>query len=321
LWIEGINQVKNGNIPECVDVLLCTSILDAGISLNVNRHVDCYAISDNYMPNAIDVVQLYARVRTSSRYEMALTIIGKFGKASIPKGYKLDGYEPHLKIQIMSAIYKTYETLDEENYTNLLYSYGIRVNVKRQKEYSITNAKYLCQIKPVQIARNMQNYPELMLKLESRASGKGYSEWLEYFTGDIVINSKVNSSVVRIYEQIDEAITLSIHPNIYIDNSFQQKRLTYLIGSVNAFRNSKNFKAVMLDLLSGIDAVDNFKMNLEQYHKLSSVHKDYIKAVASLIYDGRLWNRANITLKPLDRTDHAQTFLLNFLWAVKSQAA
>ena len=52
--------------------------MDCGISLEVNRDVDCYAISYGNVINPIDAVQLSARVRSNSEYRMSLSIIGHF---------------------------------------------------------------------------------------------------------------------------------------------------------------------------------------------------------------------------------------------------
>jgi hypothetical protein len=314
-----LNQVKKGIIPKSVDVLLCTSILDAGISLNVDRHVNCYAISDRYMPNAIDVVQLYARVRTSSHYKMKLTIIGRFGFEPLPEGYSLSSFSPSLLVKIMSDIYQTYSLLDEEAYCGILDYYGIRTNLYNHKEYSISDAKYLCHIKPIQIVKNLHNFERLHKELSDRLQIKS---WINFFEGETIINSKETSQVIRLFEQIVDACSMNIHPSLYLDKSYNQKRVKNLIRSVDGFNNSKQFKIVMLQLLNGFDTKEGTKtkMNLDEFKKLSEPYQESIKAVSNLLYYGRKWNEKNITLTRKSDLIEINEYLNNFLWALKNVA-
>jgi hypothetical protein len=314
-----LNKVKKGIIPKSVDVLLCTSILDAGISLNVDRHVNCFAISDRYMPNAIDVVQLYARVRTSSEYQMKLTIIGKFGYEPLPAGYNFQGLSPSLLVKVMSTIYQAYSALDEESYCGILDYYGIRTNLYNQQEYSITDTKYLCHVKPIQIVKNLHNFPRLHKELSDRLQIKS---WINFFEGDTIINSKETSQVVRLFEQIIDACSMNIHPSIYLDSAYNQSKLKNLITAVDGFNSSKLFRAVMLDLIAGIDedAGTKIKINLDRYKELSEIHQESIKEVARLLYDGRKWKEKNITLIRKSNANEIIEYLNNFLWAVKNVA-
>ena len=77
---DKIKELKKGKISD-LDFILCTSIFDVGLSFEVDRDIQCYAVSqDNRrMPNAIDMVQLLARVRENSGFNMDLTIIGNYG--------------------------------------------------------------------------------------------------------------------------------------------------------------------------------------------------------------------------------------------------
>ena len=77
---DKIKELKKGKISD-LDFILCTSIYDVGLSFEVDRDIQAYAVSqDNRcMPNVIDMVQLLARVRENSGYEMDLTIIGNYG--------------------------------------------------------------------------------------------------------------------------------------------------------------------------------------------------------------------------------------------------
>ena len=76
---DKVNELKKGKILN-LDFILCTSVYDVGVSFEVDRDIECYAVSqDNrYMPHPIDMVQLIARVRQETGHKMNLTIIGNY---------------------------------------------------------------------------------------------------------------------------------------------------------------------------------------------------------------------------------------------------
>ena len=77
------SKLEKGVIPYWIEILLVTSIYDAGLSLEVSREVDCFAISSSNkrMPHPIDMAQLQNRVRVTDHQEaMSLTIIGNYGR-------------------------------------------------------------------------------------------------------------------------------------------------------------------------------------------------------------------------------------------------
>ena len=318
-----IDLLKKGIVPMEVDVILCTSILDAGISLEVNRDVDCWALSDKHMPNAIDVVQLYARVRTSSNYKMQLNIVGNYGKQEIPNGYTLYEKDSSLCAQQMNLFYKTYRSLDAENYINLLAKYGIRCEEKLQRIQNIKDAEYTCKLKPFKIATNLQNFPAEHKKIEDRLKDKGLENCINYFTGDKNIKPTLSSAVVRIIESINLAIDKNIHPCFFMDESFKALRLKNLITATDEFNTSDNFRAVMLELLRGLELKEGgkHKMNLEQYKRLSEPQKDAVKCVSNLLYSGRQWKRKTIALKRISADENTDTYLQNFLWLSQSKVA
>ena len=122
----------------------------------------------------------------------------------------------------MSIIYQAYSNLDEESYCGILDHYGIRTNLYNQQEYSITDTKYLCRVKPIQIVKNLHNFPRLHKELSDRLKIKS---WINFFEGDTIINSKETSQVVRLFEQIIDACAMNIHPSIYLDSSYNQTKL------------------------------------------------------------------------------------------------
>jgi len=319
-----LDNVKKGIVPKEVDLILCTSILDAGISLTVERDVDCFALSDKEMPNAIDIIQLYARVRTSSKYKMDLTIVGTFGNYKIDKSIdKINAPTSRQQIKRMNTLYDEYSQFDEESYSGVLNCYGIFVNLYNQPNYKIQDAVHVGKIKPIKIVNNLHNFPTHYKRISDKLSDKGFNNCIDYFKGNTIINSTETAIVIRLAEQIETALEMNIHPSIYIDKSYNQKKVGNLISAVDSFNQFSLFKTVIAELLKGLDYKKGikYKMDLANYNELGSNLQNQIKIVGRLLYDGRLWNRNTITLTRLEHSENVVNYLNNFLWYFQTNVA
>ena len=116
---DKIKGLKKGKISD-LDFILYTSIFDVGLSFEIDRDIQAYAISqDNRcIPNAIDMIQLLARARENIGYEMDLTIIGNYGDYEL-KNNTFENYKS--KAQLCNEMTHRYE-----QYIQLSLEYYIR---------------------------------------------------------------------------------------------------------------------------------------------------------------------------------------------------
>lgn len=308
--IEQVEQMRRGIVPEGVEVILCTSIFDAGISFQVNSDIQCYAIEDNYIPNAIDMIQLMARVRSGDKYKMSLTVVGTFGDYELRNTIDLSN-EPTTKqmVKQMSHYYSEYSELDEESYISILNYYGIRADIKLPNEININNPKYACKLKPIQIVRNFHNFPAFYDRLTSKLNANGQSTSVELITGVETIHSNPNSAINRINEQLLTASDYCIPFHYFISDTYNSKRLVNLIGAVDKYNNSGEFEDIIHSLLecSEIAEGDKTKFDLSNYHELDDSSQAYFREVARLFFeDVKIQKgRNSVTLK---RLPHSTTF-------------
>lgn len=283
-----VKQMRKGVVPEGVDVILCTSIFDAGVSFDVRTDIQCYAIEDRCMPNAIDMVQLLARVRSESGYQMSLTIVGEFGDYGLRQSIDLTG-APTTKqlVKEMSQKYSEYSELDEENYRGLLDYYNIKSDVIRPNDIKITSPKYASKLKLIQLAKNFHNFPNYLEEISRILRENDREQDIKLITGKESIHSEPNQAVMRMFTQLEDAGKLSIPFPLFINNKYKEKLLTNLIGAVDEYNKSLGFQDVIHELLqySEIEAGESVKMDLTEYHDLGTPQQGYIKEVARLLFD------------------------------------
>jgi|TARA_B110000902_G_scaffold267171_1_gene358723 hypothetical protein len=308
-------QTKKGVIPKDVDILLCTSILDAGVSLEVSRNVEAWAISDYFMPNPIDMIQLYARVRTSSMYQMNLTIIGSFGVYEIDSSALPNGMNSSQLSMKMSQRYNEYSQIDFESYVGLLSYYNIQYQVINFKQGDVAKAKYAGKLKPVKIAKNLSNFKYEYDGIVHLCKNKGYENWLAIIEGKDIISSKSNRIVSSIYLDLQKAVDFNIYFGFFITEQYRKNVFIPLADACDSNTSSIIFRKVLSELLIGYNMHegDKFTMILTNYNRLNTSQKKSIKTVSSLLYDGRKWNSSTIRLERLPKCIYVDMYLNNFI--------
>lgn len=220
---EDVFNLKTGDIRG-FDIVLCSNIYDAGLSLKVDRDVDCYAVShsNKIMPNPVNMRQLFARVRANTGYTMTLTILGNFGTYEgnnsplIVDDYRLSAKE-------MGARFDALSNLTEQRYTALLGYHRMNCIVKEdlgvKKRYSAGKASISDLIANL-IITAPKHYSNIKLLLES----KGEQKQLRWLEGTKNISNKgSNTKVVREVNRITKAI----ESGISLDTFFTQTLVGY----------------------------------------------------------------------------------------------
>lgn len=259
---EKIRELKKGKISD-LDFILCTSIYDVGLSFEVDRDVECFAVSQDTrcMPNAIDMVQLLARVRENSSYNMDLTIIGNYGDYEIINS-PFDNYKS--KIQLcneMAHRYEQYSHLSFDAYIGILNYYKIDVTEIQTLGFESYPVKMASRVSDTVIAQNFNSFPEEYAIICGNLEYMGKSHLIKLITGTERIEGlKNNANVQRVYNILFEATKLEIDLNLFIGKKFSVKRYDLLKEVTTNYTLDK--RDIYSNLIRGVyskDATFNYK--------------------------------------------------------------
>tara|TARA_R110000764_G_scaffold231234_1_gene322786 strand:- start:1669 stop:3324 length:1656 start_codon:yes stop_codon:yes gene_type:complete len=278
---EKVNELKKGKISE-IDILLCTSVYDVGVSFEVDRDIDCYAVSqDNRcMPNAIDMVQLLARVRENSGFKMTLTIIGNYQDYEV-EDTPLKIYKSKAQLcNEMAHRYQQYTKIDRDNYEWILGKYNIVVNEMLDMKFKEYIPKVVSRISTTEIVKNFQNFPKEYETICGNLTYNGLSKQIELITGESIIKGlKDSAEVQRVYNILFRAIELEIDFNLFISDVFSIKKFKVLDEVLTCY--TRNPKHTFSNLIRGISSTDNLKF---EYNKLGlfELNESKAKTIKSL---------------------------------------
>jgi len=218
-----VENLKNGDIRG-FDIVFCTSIYDAGLSLKVDRDVECYAVSQSnkIMPNPVNMRQLFARVRANTGFNMSLTILGNFGTyEGNNTPLVVDNYR--LASQEMATRFNDLSNLTEQRYTALLSYHRMNCDVKEdigtKKRYSSSKASTSDLIANL-VMTAPKYYNNIKLLLES----KGEQKQLIWLEGTKNISNK--GSNTKILREVNR-ITKAIEADISLDTFFTKTLVGY----------------------------------------------------------------------------------------------
>ena len=259
---EKIRELKKGKISD-LDFILCTSIYDVGLSFEVDRDVECFAVSQDTrcMPNAIDMVQLLARVRENSDYNMDLTIIGNYGDYEIINS-PFDNYKS--KIQLcneMAHRYEQYSHLSFDAYIGILNYYKIDVTEIQTLGFESYPVKMASRVSDTVIAQNFNSFPEEYAIICGNLEYMGKSHLIKLITGtESVEGLKNNANVQRVYNILFEATKLEIDLDLFIGERFSVKRYDLLKEVTTNYTLDK--RDIYSNLIRGVyskDVIFNYK--------------------------------------------------------------
>jgi len=309
---EAFKNIKKGVISKSTQIVLTTSIMDCGISLEVNRDVDCYAISYGNVINPIDAVQLSARVRSNSQYKMSLSIIGHFDDYSTVT-FPINQVKGKQRFELMATEYDMLSKLFIYDYIELLNSYNITVDEKKPLANLVRfNGK--SGRSSISIAKNFgasSKYPEIV----DLAKNYGYSDWLEVIKGDLSGGYKENTEYVRIFSELIEAIEYGVHFKFFVKDKYYRDVLTKLKYCVDNYwkDNSKDFKE-FIDLLIEAYRSNEKKVSisLKLFSELTIQEQDAVKQLANLMFrTSKIWKTETKAFTKTNYDSDVQNFIIN----------
>ena len=296
---EDVNKLKQGDLRG-FDIVLCTSIYDAGLSFKVDRDVECYAISQSnkIMPNPINMVQLFARVRTNTGFDMSLTITGNFGEYG-GNYSELPDVDTRLLSQEMDLRYTRLCELTEERYSATLLHYNLKTIIK--EDFKIDGgARYSASksSKSDLIANLRINNPELYSNIKLNAESRGQQAQLRFFEGDKIIVSKgSNATILREVNKINKALESDIVPEIYFSETlvgfdtlsdaskpvYEYKYKPKTCDTIQLVYDKINYgtDTTFINLVKGLAYINGDKFNYKELD-LGMLNKSDAKTIKSL---------------------------------------
>jgi uncharacterized protein YkvS len=285
--IKKVKELKKGKISD-LNFVLCTSIYDVGLSFEVDSDIDCYAVSqDNRsMPNAIDMVQLLARVRSNSKYKMNLTIIGNYQDYELEERTLNQGKSTAQLCNEMAHRYEQYSKLNWEHYQYILSKYNIVVNEILDLKFKPYRVEHASRLSDTAIAKNFQNFPIQYNTICSNLNYKGQSKQIAFITGDKIIKGLKNTpSVMRVYNILFKAMELDIDFDMFIGDFFSAKKFKVFEEVLNDY--SKDATHTFSNLIRGISYNEDSTFNYKKLgvFELNKNKSKTIKTLYNMIYE------------------------------------
>ena len=280
-----IKELKKGKISD-LNFILCTSIFDVGLSFEVNRDIECYAVSqDNRcMPNAIDMVQLLARVRENSRYNMDLTIIGNYGDYEL-KNNTFENYSSKAQLcNEMAHRYEQYSQLSFEYYIGILNHYNIEVIEVQTLGFESYPVKMASRMSETEIVKNFNSFPKEYAIICNNLEYIGKSHFIKLITGSERIESADNNAKVqRVYNILFDAVKHNIDLNIFIGEHFSVKKYKLLEEVITNY--TLNESDIYSNLIRGIYSKDvTFKYKELGFKELNKSKQKTISTLFNMTY-------------------------------------
>jgi len=283
---DKIKELKKGKISD-LDFILCTSIFDVGLSFEVDRDIECFAISqDNRcMPNAIDMVQLLARVRENSGYQMDLTIIGNYGDYEI-KNNTFENYNSKAQLcNEMAHRYEQYSQLSFEYYIGILNHYKIDVTEIQTLGFESYPVKMASRVSDTVIAKNFNSFPEEYAIICNNLQYNGKSHLIELITGNERLQgAKNNANVQRVFNVLYDATKLEIDLNLFIGEQFSVKKYNLLEEVTKNYTLDK--KDIYSNLIRGVYSEDaTFHYKELGFKELNKSKQKSISTLFNMAYE------------------------------------
>jgi len=302
--VDVIDNLKVGNISN-VDVVLCTSIYDAGLSFKVDRDIQAYAVSNNtqMMPNPVDMVQFLARVRENTGYKMDLTIIGQYGDYSIVK-QDLTKYKSMNQLtDFMSSIYDNYRSINFEEYIGLLEYYNIDVTEVTKLGLKASKMTYSSNQSYKDIADNFHNYTKEYNIIISNLDNDKQRYQIEYITGDKTIGGGSSTRVQRVFNHYDYASKKEIPFRCFNNETYSIDTFNMLEMITDNYKS--NTEDIFSNMINNIVYPTSTTFNYKElgYSELIKTEKKEVRRLFNMFYKTCDFRRAKAKFVEKENTN------------------
>ena len=274
---DTINNLKMGKISN-VDVVLCTSIYDAGLSFKVDRDIQAYAVSQDTrkMPNPIDMVQFLARVRGNSGYKMDLTIIGNYGDYEMIS-MELPKYKSMQRLcNLMAHRYEEYREMYFGSYHYVLNRYNIDVTEITDLGFKTSKSIRSSRVSYMDIAQNFNSFSKEYSIVSSNLDNDEQRYQIELITGDKTLGGGSNARVQRVFNHFHYATKNEIPFKCFFNETYSVEVFDMLVKLREDYKNDADdlFSNMVYNIINPNGSVLNYK---------ELGYKDLIQADAKVV--------------------------------------
>lgn len=315
--VDVIDNLKVGNISN-VDVVLCTSIYDAGLSFKVDRDIQAYAVSNNIqmMPNPVDMIQFLARVRENTGYKMDLTIIGQYGDYSIVK-QDLTKYKSMNQLtDFMSSIYDNYRNINFEEYIGLLEYYNIDVTEVTSLGFKASKMTYSSNHSYKDIGDNFHNYTKEYNIIISNLDNDKQRYQIEYITGDKTIGGGSSARVQRVFNHYDYATKKEMPFRCFNNETYSIDTFNMLEMITDNYKS--NTEDIFSNMINNIVYPTSTTFNYKElgYSELIKTEKKEVRRLFNMFYKPCDFRRAKAKFVEKENTnEEVKKYLYTFVTA------
>ena len=275
---EAMKQIERGIIPKSIDVLFGTSILVAGISLEVERDCKVYDIVHNgggkmYMPNPVEAVQLEARVRDSNNKNVEFTIVGKeYGYFEVVNSEVGTNLHSTQRVRILANDFKMLSELSKENYYKILKKHKLYPRVNLISSHVVIDEK-LKPLNRLEIVNSFNTFGKHYSKVYETARTLDRIDTIDFFTGEELTDYVNNSGlIIEIRDQLIFALKNSISFEWLVTKTKYKNKtiesLKDIRGIVSRQRGNKAFKELVWILTDAIIDKNDVEIDMRKYEKL-----------------------------------------------------
>ena len=315
--VDVVDNLKAGKFSN-VDVVLCTSIYDAGLSFDVDRDIQAYAVSNNnqMMPNPVDMIQFLARVRENTGYKMDLTIIGQYGDYSKVK-QDLTKYESKNQLaEVMANMYENYRKLNLEKYNGLLEYYGIQITEETKLGLKTSKMKFANKLSYKYIADNFHNFPEEYGIITSNLDNDKWRYQIEYITGDETISGGSSARVQRVFNHYDYATKKEMPIRCFNNETYSIDTFNMLEMITDNYKS--NTEDVFSNMVNNIVYPTSSTFNYKElgYNELIQTEKKEVRRLFNMFYKSNDFRRAKAKFVEKENTnEEVKKYLYTFVTA------
>ena len=298
--VDTVDNLKVGKISN-VDVVLCTSIYDAGLSFKVDRDIQAYAVSNHnqMMPNPIDMVQYLARVRANTGYKMDLTIIGQYGDYE-NISQDLTGYKSMNQLtDVMANIYEGYRNLNFESYIGILQYYNIDVTEITDLGFKSSKIIRSSRVSYIDIAQNFHNFSKEYTILVSNLNNN--KSQIDLITGDKTLGGGSSTKVQRVYNHLFYATKNGIPFECFINETYSMDNFNMLEMIAENYGEDDIFSNLIDNIVYPTSSTFNYKEL--GYNELIQTEKKQVKRLFNMFYKSNDFRRAKAKFIEKDNTN------------------
>lgn len=252
---EEAKDLVNGKLSPNIKYLFTTSVMYAGVSLEVQNNVKQIMFAYEYMPHPLDAVQYANRIRypkgSTIDYSTTLDIYGNFATDGLTVEH-INYDSLTSTVQHNQIVSDTYCQLDQAEYTELLSKHYIRSEVHTTKVYDLEVEFLESKVRDPQLIGYL-GQTGLSTELIELMKVAGYSTEA-FMKRDKVYSNKFDERAKEIIKLLLEALDAGLDPNIFLGKRFNRKAINIIARARETAKSNVYCKNVIKSMFTSYES-------------------------------------------------------------------